>query len=78
MQGSRVGLGGIRFRRVWHGCVRLCVGRCRVGGSVLVDLMIDSRAGHQRMWDGGSRVGWFVLVELDVGSRADQSERGPG
>ena len=32
---------------VWHGCVRLCVGRCRVGGSVLVDSRIDSRAGRR-------------------------------
>ncbi|KAI1698824.1 hypothetical protein Ddc_18898 [Ditylenchus destructor] len=32
VQGSRVGLGGIRFLRVWHDCVRLCVGRCRRRG----------------------------------------------
>ena len=44
VQGSRVGLGGIRFLRVWHDCVRLCVGRCRVGYSVLVDSRIDSGA----------------------------------
>jgi hypothetical protein len=47
VQGSRVGLGGIRFLRVWHDCVRLCAGRCRVGRSVLVDSRIDSRAGHE-------------------------------
>jgi hypothetical protein len=44
VQGSRVGLGGIRFLRVWHDRVRLYVGRCRVGRSVLVDSRIDSGA----------------------------------